>query len=212
MTVKIKRSWLKSAKDALYNLIEVLYPEIRVDLAALVTLTTALRARVLADRVLTSPELGIGSTKTNVANVAFDFQIGAAAALVNTFKKKAAVAAGTALAAGTIPQDKWGLYLFSIAANGTITSTAAAANFTTGYATEAAAIAALPATPASSAAMGYVTVQTKVGTTFIGGTDDLNGGAAGNIANATNYYNAGVNYGSAIGAAVTQTAEAVTLL
>ncbi len=212
MTVKIKRSWVKSAKDALYNLIEVLWAELLVDLAALNTLGTAQRTWTLKDRVLNSPELAIGSTDRNVANGAFDFQVGASAAIVNTFKKKAAVAAGTALAAGTIPQDKWGLYLFSVAANGTITSTAAAANFTTGYASEAAAIAALPATPANQAAMGYVTVQTKVGFAFIGGTDSLAGGAAGNVANATNYYNAGINYGSTIGAAVTLTAESVTVL
>ena len=212
MTVKIKRSWLRSTKDALYNLIEVLWAELLVDLAALVTLTSGARTAFLRDRVLNSPELALGSTKTNVASGAFDFQIGALAATVNTFKKKAAVAAGTALAAGTIPADKWGCYLFSIAANGTIACAAAAENFTTGYASEALAIAALPATPANQAALGYVTVQTKVGFAFIGGTDDLATGVAGNVANATNYYNAGANYGSPIGAAVTLTAESVTVL
>lgn len=137
---------------------------------------------------VTTPTLARGSTDTAVASIAFQY------AIAKTMYQKAAVAAGTALAAGTIPTNKWGIYLFSINAAGTIVSTAGAANFTTGYATEAAAIAALPATPgttspASSASMGYVTVQTKVGSPFIGGTDSLAGGAAGNIANATNYTN-----------------------
>lgn len=125
--------------------------------------------------------LSRGSTDTAVASTAFQY------AIAETMYQKAAVAAGTALAAGTIPTNTWGIYLFTINAAGTITSTAGAANFTTGYATEAAAIAALPATPDGSASMGYVTVQTKVGSPFIGGTDGLAGGASGNVANATNY-------------------------
>ncbi len=212
MTVKIKRSWPRNTKDALYNLIQVLWPELLVDLAALVTLTSALRSRVLADRILSSPGLGIGSTDRNVANIAFDYQVGASAAIVNTFKKAAAVAAGTALAAGTIPADKWGIYLFVVDAADTKTCSAGAANFTTGYASEAAAIAALPAAVANKPDMGYVTVKTAVGQPFIGGTDSLKTGAVGNVASETNYYNAGVNFRSPIGAAVTQTAESVTVL
>lgn len=125
--------------------------------------------------------LSRGSTDRNVASTLFQY------AIAQVQYSKAAVAAGTALAVGTIPIDKWGIYLFSVNAAGTITSTAGAANFTTGYANEAAAIAALPATPALGCSMGYVTVQTKTGTTFVGGTDGLFGGASGNIANATNY-------------------------
>lgn len=127
--------------------------------------------------------LSRGSTDTRVASIAFAYQIPQASATT-----KAAVAAGTALAAGTIPQDKWGIYRYSIATGGTINSTAGAANFGAGYATEALAIAALPSVPASEWNMGYVTVQTKVGSAFIGGTDALFGGASGNVANATNYY------------------------
>lgn len=151
-------------------------------------------AKMLGDRILNSPALAIGSTDTQIANGAFDYQIGAAAGGVNTFKKKGAVAAGTALAAGTIPIDQWGLYLLSVDAAGTITVTGAAANATTGYASEAAAIAALPATPANQAALGYVTVKTHAGTTFVARTDSLAGGAAGNVAANTNYYNAGLAY------------------
>ncbi len=94
---------------------------------------------------------------------------------------------GVALAAGTILADDWGIYLFSIDAAGSVTSTAGAGNFDGSYADEAAAIVGLPATPTDEDSMFYVTVQTAAGFAFIGGTDGLTGGASGNIANATNY-------------------------
>jgi len=124
--------------------------------------------------------LSIGTTAdTSVKSTAFDYVIS------DTVYSK--VAAETALAVGTIPQDKWGLYLYSANSAGTITSTAAAANFTTGYATEVLALAAIPTVPAQNIAMGYVTIKTKVGATFVGGTNSLKGGAT-NPASETNYY------------------------
>lgn len=151
-------------------------------------------AKMLANRVLTSAALALGSTNTRIANGACDYQIGAAAGGVNTYKKCAAVAAGTILPVGTIPINTWGIYLVSTNAADSKTVTAGAANYTTGYATEAAAIAALPATPSTDAPLGYVTVQTHTGTTFVAGTDALTAGTGGNVANATNYYNAGLAY------------------
>ncbi len=94
---------------------------------------------------------------------------------------------GVALATGTILADDWGIYLFSTDTAGTITVTAGAGNFDGSYTSEAEAIIGLPATPAGEDSMFYVTVQTKTGFAFIGGTDGLNGGSSGNIANATNY-------------------------
>ena len=108
---------------------------------------------------------------------------------------KVAVAAGTAIGAQTVTLNQWALYLLSIVANGTITVTPAAGNVA-GYASEALAIAAMPGIPASSALMGYFTIQTKVGTTWVAGTDALAGGVSGNVASITNYY---PNRGSAFG-------------
>jgi hypothetical protein len=127
--------------------------------------------------LVNSAALAIGSTATNVASGAFSY------AIAPTTYAKTAVAAGTALASGTIPQSKWGIYLFSINAAGTITVTAGAGN-STGYATEALAIAALPSTPASSASMGYVTVINTSTGGFVAGTTTLS--AAGVTAH---YYN-----------------------
>lgn len=100
---------------------------------------------------------------------------------------KAAVAAGTALPAGTIPADQWGVYKVEIDSTGTITVTAGAANYTTGYATEAAANTAMPANASGRAEMGWFTVKTAAGQTFVAGTDALQGGTGGNPASTTTY-------------------------
>jgi hypothetical protein len=115
---------------------------------------------------------------------------------------KAAVAAGTAIGAQTVPIDKWALYRLTIVAAGTITITPAAGN-AAGYADEATAIAAIPAMPASSSDMGYITVKTKTGTTFVAGTDSLAGGSSGNVASITNYYPAKVATGCALSCGTT---------
>jgi hypothetical protein len=124
-----------------------------------------------------SPVLAMGSTNTAVANGAFTYNIS------GTPYNKSAVPAGTALSAGTIPQNLWGIYLFSINAAGTITVTPGANNGT-GYASQSAAIAGLPATPASSVSMGYVTVTNTSSGGFVAGTTALNGtGVTANFVN-----------------------------
>ena len=123
-----------------------------------------------------------GTTDTNVASSWFQYMIS------GVYYTKASVAAGTALAAGTIPQNKYGIYRFTIQTGGTITCTPAAANFTTGYNTEALAIAALPAVPAGEEEMGYITVMSTDASGFVGQTDALYGGSSGNPAEFTNYY------------------------
>jgi hypothetical protein len=138
---------------------------------------------------VSTPTLAIGSTDTKVSSIAFEF------AIQNVQYYKAAVAAGTALATGTIPADLWGAYIFSINAAGTIACAGAADN-TTGYTTEALAIAGLPALADTVASMGYVTVLTGSGTPFVAGTDALAGGASGNPATTTNYTSTTVIYGT----------------
>lgn len=135
--------------------------------------------------VLIPTTLARGSTDTNVATIAFTFNANGACNIA-----KAAVAAGTAIPALTIPADKWGLWCMFIPSTGTPTFLAASGNSTGDYQTEAQAIAALGgmAPTAGSALLGYITVKTKAATAFIAGTDALAGGASGNVASATNYY------------------------
>jgi len=99
----------------------------------------------------------------------------------------AATAAGTAFTATThdITAAKWGCFKLSIQTGGTITITPSAA---LNYATEALAIAALPATPANEISLGHCTIQATSGAIWNATTDALEGGSSGTPANATNYY------------------------
>lgn len=151
---------------------------------AAVKKVTVKRGGTASTGSFTASTLAIGSTDTKVSTTAFVY------AILGAIYRKAAVTAGSTLAAGTIPADTWGLYRLSIDTAGTITVTPAAANFTTGYASEALAIAALPDVPDGEADVGYLTVLTASGQPFIGGTDALEGGASGNPATTTNYVSA----------------------
>lgn len=100
------------------------------------------------------------------------------------------VAAQTAQAfgaLGTIPASTWGIIAIDRVAAGTTTFVSGAANYTTGYATEADAIAAAPAKTSAKARVGYVTVLAS-SSGWVAGTDALAGGTGGNPATSTNYY------------------------
>ena len=98
--------------------------------------------------------------------------------------------------------NTWGVALMSIDAatdpsgSGATRTVTWATNSGSGYSTEAAAIAALPATPSNHAPLGYVTVRaftaangTGSTDTWDAGTDALAGGTGGTQAQNTNYYN-----------------------
>lgn len=123
----------------------------------------------------------MGSTNTRVGFAKFVVSIAGVPIVV------AASAAGTVFGAlGTIPASTWGL--IALESDGTtMTFTSAAANYTTGYATEALAIAALPARLTVKARVGYVTILAS-SSTWITGTDALAGGSGGTPATTTNYY------------------------
>lgn len=142
-----------------------------------------MRTRQTGTGMISAAGLVIGSTDDRIGSVAFGFHINGVA------EAKAAVAAGTVIPAETVTADKWALYRNSIAAGGVITVTPAAGNVA-GYATEVLAIAAIPATPANEADMGHFTVLTASGLAWVADTDALEGGAAGNPATTTNYYDA----------------------
>ncbi len=137
------------------------------------------------DDIPLNATLSIGTTDdTEMAYSIFQYVLD----YVGYYKTKGEVA----LATGTVPADKWGIWRFSIDVDGTITSTAGSTN-TTGYADEATAIAALPSTPTGSADMGYLTVLTASGQAFIPSTDSPEGGGSGNVATTTNYYQSANN-------------------
>ena len=134
--------------------------------------------------------LSRGSTDTNLANTAFSFTYRAGGSL-GTQATQAANAVGTAFgslgADGTIPANLWGAIRVELNSSAAFVFTPATGN-DTGYATEALAIAGLPARTATYWSVGYLTVRADAGAVWIAGTDALAGGTTGNQAQTTNYY------------------------
>ncbi len=146
----------------------------------LMTNLSTLFAALAGNCVLTQTTLSIGTTVT-LASSAVNVTINGVPVLV------AAQTAQAFGALGTIPASTWGLIAVDVVAAGTLTFVSAAANYTTGYATEALALAANPAATASKARVGYLTILASA-STFVVGTDALAGGTGGNPATTTNYY------------------------
>lgn len=90
-------------------------------------------------------------------------------------------------ALGTIPASLWGIIGVERILASTTSFTSGAANYTTGYATEALAIAALPAQTADKVRTGYITIKASA-SGWVAGTDGLAAGSGGNVATTTNFY------------------------
>lgn len=134
-----------------------------------------------SDLAVTTGALGIGTTVT--------LATGAQRIAINGVITAIAAQTGQAFGAlGTIPEDTWGVIGVERVGAGTTTFTSGTDNYTTGYATEALAIAALPAQTADKVRVGYITVLADTGG-WVAGTDALAGGTGGTPAAETNYYN-----------------------
>lgn len=135
--------------------------------------------------------VGANSTAAPMARGSTDTQVGTAAitfAIAGVPVIKAASAGGTTFGAlGTIPTATWGVIAIDVIAAGTVTFRSGAANYTTGYATEALAIAALPARLTVKATIGYITIL-AASPGWVAATDALAGGSSGTPATTTNYY------------------------
>lgn len=125
-----------------------------------------------------TPTIGTTVTVAVPANV---IQINGVATLL------AAETAKAFGALGTIPASTWGIITMERVAAGTTSFVSGAANYTTGYATEALALAAIPAISANKVRVGYLTVLAS-SSTWVAGTDALAGGTGGTPATTTNYY------------------------
>jgi hypothetical protein len=124
-------------------------------------------ARTSLPTLLSGPTgLGIGTTLTAVKNDAFFYTIAGVNYLC------AANAAGTAPGNDVIPVNHYGAVAFDIGADGTIDVIEAAAN-STGYDTEALALAGLAAVAAGHRRMGTITAISTSGS-FTFGTTALN--------------------------------------
>lgn len=155
----------------------------------------------------TAPVLSATAAGVTLASTAFQYTINGV-----DYYKAAADTAFTATAHDVATGSKWASYKISIATNGTITITISAAN---NYASEALAIAAVPATPAGECSMGYITVKSTAGAIWDATTDALKGGTGGTPAAETNFYPASVftSYASVSGSSpATLTAGSVTMV
>ena len=115
--------------------------------------------------LITDAGLAIGSTASQVSNVAFSYIIS------DKVYSKTATAAGTAPGDDVIPATKYGAVAFDIGSDGTIDAVEAYANVV-GYATAAIASASLPKVADGHIRMGYVTA-TKSDGAFTFGTTSL---------------------------------------
>lgn len=157
--------------------------ELQSQYAATLTLLNGLRSWALGARIVAGLPTLARSTNFDIATGATVY--GSFAGVLKT------IASGTVADTGTtavIASSKWGVAQISANASGTLTATWATAAGA-GYASEALAIAALPAVPAGEVSLGYVTVQANAAG-FTAGSDALNGGTGGNPATTTNYVNA----------------------
>lgn len=182
MAVMTAGTWPQSKKERITAPVGSDLRQLEIQFNLLLTNLATLFNALTGECVLNEWTMAIGSTDTRIGT-------GALQATINGVPfTKAADATGTAFGAlGTIPASKWGLIAVDVVAAGTVSFVSAAANYTTGYATEAAAIAANPAVTADKVRAGYVTILAS-SSTFVVGTDALAGGASGNPATTTNYY------------------------
>lgn len=172
-----------------------------VSLAGVMVVTDALGKSWTASSLGSTPIVGTyieqqtpsvllsrGATDTALANAAFTYSERTGAGY-GTQTTKALNSTGTAVGAlGQIAIGTWGIILVELTtATGAFVFTAAF-NAGAGYATEALAIAALPARTVTRWYVGYVTVRADAGAVWIAGTDAFAGGTTGNQAQTTNYY------------------------
>lgn len=133
---------------------------------------------------------GTGNVTVVTPTIGSTVTVAVPASVISIDGVRTLIAAETAKAfgaLGTIPTGKWGLIALERVAAATTTFVSAAANYTTGYATEALALAAIPAITASKVRVGYLTIlATTPG--WVAGTDALAGGTGGTPATTTNYY------------------------
>lgn len=180
MAIFTPGTWPQSKKERLTAPVGSDLRQLEIQFNLLLTNLSTFLANLVGDAVLTPATLSIGTTVT-IASTASTIQINGVPVLV------AALTAQAFGSLGTIPASKWGIIVMERVAAGTATFLSGTANYTTGYATEAAAIAALPAQTADKVQVGYVTILAS-SSGWVTGTDALAGGTGGTPATTTNYY------------------------
>lgn len=147
------------------------------------TLVNALRNQSL-NRLLGNSGLAIGGTTTkykHTTQVYFTEN--------GIVKTSATTADHTFTGTEVITADTWGVFLISLAGT---TWKSTAASGTMAYASEALAIAAMPAVPANEAVMGYITIRARSSVNFTAGTTNLTADNGATNSQTVNYYDGGL--------------------
>lgn len=137
--------------------------------------------RTSADGPMTNTTLSNGTTVT----------LACTASVIEINGVNASVSAETAKAfgaLGTIPQNKFGVIGVERIANGTTSFTSGTDNYSTGYATAALAIAALPAQSSDKALVAYIIISSTHANGWVTGTDGMLSQTGGNPATTTDFY------------------------
>ena len=180
MAIITSGTWPNGFKERLTAPVGSDLRQLEIQYNNLLTNLSTYFAALANDCVITASTLSRGTTVTLAAT--------ANTISINGVPTAIAALTGQAFGAlGTIPASKWGIIALERVLAGTASFTSGAANYTTGYATEALAIAALPAQSADKVQVGYVTILASA-STWVTGTDALAGGTGGNPATTTNYY------------------------
>jgi hypothetical protein len=140
-------------------------------------------AAIASQAVVTTSLPSTGTTNTIVVPASTVIVAGVPVLLAADTNKAIALAGGTTT---PIKAAKWGLFTIERVAAGTTTFVGASGN-STGFATEALAIAAMPAISTGKVRVGYVTLTAGV-SDWVAGTDGLALGSGGTVATATNFY------------------------
>lgn len=178
--------------------VTALLNELRTDHATYKTVVdeikTVVNAQLAADigttGCKTAPALAATVGGVTLASTAFQYTING----IDYYKAAADTAFTGGGAHDVATGSKYASFKISINTAGTITITPSAA---LNYATEALAIAAVPATPAGECSMGYITVKSHAGAIWDATTDALQGGTGGTPSTACGYYPASVFTGFA---------------
>jgi hypothetical protein len=131
---------------------------------ALLTFAAGINDTLQGNYVIGVPALTLGSNKDDIATAAFTYMIG------GKQYSKAAVTAGTAPGNDVVPEGLYGAVALDIGADGTLDAIEASAN-ATGYVSAALAVAALPASAAGHARVGWVTATSAAGAFTFGTTE-----------------------------------------
>jgi hypothetical protein len=169
--------------------------KVTATLWALETNMAQLRGVLLANRVYDGGSLGMGAPNDTLAFGEQKLQNGATVGGTNSFVTVAAQAAFNTGAIGTVGAARWAAISLQASAAAAVTVQSAPLNYAAGYASEAAALAAMAALASSAGTVRFAVVAVLAsGAGFVFDTDAFAGGAGGNPATTTNYYRPGYDF------------------